>query len=114
MTSQHVLLAFGMLCSLVAAIVVNLVVPGFDDMYRNFGAELPWLTRMLLAGRWLLFALPAVTLLAWHLTPAVPGQPNKRGLVALLIGVGLPLVLVPLVVIGLYMPIFMLGDTVGG
>ena len=114
MTSQHVMLVFGILCSLVAAIVVNLVVPQFDEMYRNFGAELPWLTRMLLAGRWLLFALPVVALLAWRLTPTVPGQPNKRGLVALLVGVGLPLVLVPLVVIGLYMPIFMLADTVGG
>lgn len=106
MTGQHALLVFGMLCSLVAAIVVNLVVPQFDEVYRNFGAELPWLTRALLAGRWLLLALPALVLLAWWLTPAVPGRPNRRGLVALLVGVGLPLVLVPLVVIGLYLPIF--------
>ncbi|MBX3711725.1 MAG: hypothetical protein KF800_07175 [Lysobacter sp.] len=106
MTGQHALLVFGMLCSLVAAIVVNLVVPQFDEVYRNFGAELPWLTRALLAGRSLLLALPALVLLAWWLTPAVPGRPNRRGLVALLVGVGLPLVLVPLVVIGLYLPIF--------
>jgi type II secretory pathway component PulF len=106
MTLQHALLVFGMLCSLVAAIVVNLVVPEFDEVYRNFGAELPWLTRMLLAGRWLLFALPGAALLAWWLTPVVPGRPNRRGLVALLVGVCLPLALVPLVVIGLYMPIF--------
>ena len=106
MTGQHALLAFGMLCSLVAAIVVNLVVPQFDEVYRNFGAELPWLTHALLAGRWLLLALPVLVLLAWWLTPVVPGRPNRRGLVALLVGVGLPLVLVPLVVTGLYMPIF--------
>ncbi|MFD0724771.1 hypothetical protein [Lysobacter brunescens] len=114
MTAQHALLAFGTLCALVAAIVVNLVVPQFDEVYRNFGADLPWLTRALLAGRWLLFGLPVLVLLAWWLTPAVPGQPNRRGLVALLVGVGLPVVLVPLVVIGLYLPIFMLGDAVGG
>jgi uncharacterized BrkB/YihY/UPF0761 family membrane protein len=114
MTRQHALLVFGMLCSLVAAIVVNVVVPQFDEVYRNFGAELPWLTRTLLAGRWLLFALPVVALLAWWLTPVVPGRPNRRGLVALLVGVGLPLVLVPLVVIGLYMPIFDMAGTVGG
>lgn len=114
MTRQHVLLVFGMLCSLVAAIVVNLVVPQFDEVYRNFGAELPWLTRMLLAGRWLLFALPFAALLAWWLTPAVPGQPNRRGLVAVLVGVGLPLVLVPLIVIGLYLPIFAMAGTVDG
>ena len=114
MTGQHALLAFGTLCALVAAIVVNLVVPQFDEVYRNFGADLPWLTRALLAGRWLLFTLPLLVLLAWRLTPAVPGQPNQRGLVALLVGVGLPLVLVPVVVIGLYLPIFMLGDAVGG
>lgn len=106
MTGQHALLVFGMLCSLVAAIVVNLVVPQFDEVYRNFGAELPWLTRALLAGRWLLLALPALVLLAWWSTPAVPGRPNRRGLVALLVGIGLPLVLAPLVVIGLYLPIF--------
>ena len=106
MTGQHALLVFGMLCSLVAAIVVTVVVPPFDEVYRNFGAELPWLTRMLLAGRWLLFPLPGVALLAWCSTPVVPGRPNRRGLVALLVGVGLPLVLAPLVVIGLYLPIF--------
>lgn len=114
MTSHPVLLVPGMLCSLVSAIVVNLVAVEFDEMYRNFGMELPWFTRMLLDGRYLLFALPAVPLLAWHLTPAVPGQPNRRGLVALLIGIGLPLVLVPLIVISLYVPIFMLADTAGG
>ena len=32
----------------------------------------------------------------------------------MLLGIGLPVVLVPLVTIGLYMPIFMLADTVGG
>lgn len=114
MTRQHALLVFGMLCSLVAAIVVNLVVPLFDGMYRNFGMEPPWLTRMLLAGRWLLFALPSVALLAWWLTPVVPGRPNQRGLVALLVGVGLPLVLLPLIVYGLYMPIFAMAGTVSG
>ena len=114
MTQQHILLASGMLCSLVAAIVVNVVAPQFEEIYVNFGAELPWLTRMLIAGRWLLFALPVVVLLAWKLTPAIPGRPNHRGVVALLIGIGLPLVLVPLVVIGLYMPIFGLAGVVDG
>lgn len=114
MTGQHALLAFGTLCALVAAIVVNLVVPQFDEVYRNFGAELPWLTRALLAGRWLLFALPVVVVLAWWLTPVTPGRPNRRGLVALLVGVGLPLVLVPVVVIGLYMPIFAMAGVVDG
>lgn len=114
MTGQHALLAFGTLCALVAAIVVNLVVPQFDEAYRNLGAELPWLTRALLAGRWLLFALPVLVVVAWWLTPVVPGRPNRRGLVALLVGVGLPLALVPVVVIGLYMPIFAMAGIVGG
>ena len=113
MTRQHVLLASGVFCSLVAAIVVNLAVPRFDEIYRNFGAELPWFTRMLLAGRWLLFALPGIALLAWWLTPVAPGRPNRRGLVALLVGVGLPLVLAPVVLIGLYLPVFMLPGTIG-
>ncbi|MBL8261785.1 MAG: hypothetical protein JNM58_05105 [Xanthomonadaceae bacterium] len=114
MTRQQGQLVTGMFCSLVAAIVVNLVVPQFDDVYRNFGAELPWLTRVLLAGRWFLFALPLVVLLTWKLTPDLPGRPNRRGVMALLIGIGLPVVLVPLVVIGLYMPIFGLAGVVDG
>ena len=48
MTLQHALLVFGMLCSLVAAIVVNLVAVEFDEMYRNFGMELPWFTRFMI------------------------------------------------------------------
>jgi len=114
MNGQYALLAIGTFCALLVAIVVNLVVPQFDEVFREFGAELPWLTRALLAGRWLLFALPVGVVLAWWLTPVTPGRPNRRGLVALLVGVGVPLILVPLVVIGLYMPIFALAGAAGG
>jgi hypothetical protein len=113
MTRQYVMLAIGMFCCLVAAIAVNVAAPGFEAIYRDFGVELPWLTRMLLAGRWFLFALPVPILLAWWLARPASGRPDRRALVAL-IGMALPLLLVPLVVIGLYLPMFMLGDAVGG
>ena len=107
MTRQYVMLAIGMVCCLVAAIVVNVAAPGFETIYRDFGVELPWLTRMLLAGRWFLFALPVSILLAWWLARPVSGRPDRRALVAL-ICMAVPVLLVPVVVIGLYLPIFTL------
>lgn len=61
------MLAIAMSCCLVAAVAVNIAAPGFEAIYRDSGAELPWLTRMSLAGRWVLFGLPVPILLAWWL-----------------------------------------------
>lgn len=113
MTREYVMLVIGMFCCLVAAVAVNVAAPGFEAIYRDFGAELPWFTRMLLAGRWFLFALPVAILPAWWLARPASGRPDRRALVAL-IGMILSVLLVPLVVFGLYMPIFAVAGVMGG
>ena len=113
MTRQYVMLVIGTFCCLAAAAVLNVAAPGFEAIYRDFGVELPWLTRMLLAGRWCLFGLPVPILLAWWLARPASGRPDRRARVAL-IGMVLSMLLVPLVLIGLYMPIFAMAGVVDG
>ncbi|MBN8487249.1 MAG: type II secretion system F family protein [Burkholderiales bacterium] len=73
--------SFVVAAMVIAVAVINLfVIPAFDQVFRNFGAELPWMTRMLMATSaftvqfgWLL-ALGAVAgfvaLRRWAATPA--------------------------------------------
>lgn len=104
------LMLFGALAvSVVAAAVPTLVVPHFAEMLRNFGAELPLLTRLVMDYAGLLWAIPVVTLLIWRLWPD-----RTQGLVlALGFALAMLLGLVPLLIVALYLPIFNLGASVG-
>ena len=59
------ILGSGMGALLVAALVVNLIVPQFEDVFRGFGAELPWLTTVFARHRRLFFLLPLLPPLLW-------------------------------------------------
>lgn len=106
------MLVAGLLASLAMAAGVNLVVPQFEDMLKNFGAELPWITRLFVEYRHALFAMPLLVLAAWALTPRRTPPGNERGVVALVVGIGLGILLLPLCLIAMYLPIFMLAGTV--
>jgi type II secretory pathway component PulF len=108
------MLICGLLAAIAIAAVVNLVIPQFDQVFRNFGAELPLLTRLFVAGRYALFGLPVLVLAAWALTPRRTPPGNERGIVALVVGIGLGVILLPLCVIAMYLPIFQLAAVVGG
>lgn len=113
-TAEIWLLAAGLLATVAFAAGVNLVIPQFNDVFQNFGAELPLLTRMFLSGRYALFALPLIVMTAWALTPRRTPPGNERGIVAVLVGIGLGVILLPLCVIAMYLPIFHLAGAVDG
>lgn len=108
------MLAVGLFAATAMAVAVNLIVPQFEEMLRNFGAELPLLTRLFVEGRYAFFGLPLIVLAAWALTPRRTPPGNERGTVALVSGIGLAVILVPLCVIAVYLPIFRLAAAVEG
>lgn len=108
------MLIAALLAAVAIAVAVNLIVPQFEDVLRNFGAETPPLTRMFVEGRHAFFGLPLFVFAAWVLTPRRTPPGNERGIVALVVGLGLGVILVPLSVIAMYLPIFRMAATAGG
>jgi len=112
------ILGSGMGALLVAALVVNLIVPQFEDIFSGFGAELPWLTAVFVHHRRLFFLLPLLPpLLWWALARQAGASPEARrrsAVLALLLALGLTFVMVPLTIIAMYLPIFGLAGAVDG
>ena len=108
------MLVAGLLAAVAIAVAVNLIVPQFEEMLRNFGAETPLLTRLFVDGRYVFFGLPLIVLAGWALTPRRTPPGNERGIVALVLGIGLALILVPLCAIAVYLPIFRLAAAAEG
>ncbi len=113
-TAEGWMLATGFLAALAIAAGVNLVVPQFNDVLRNFGAEIPLLTRLFVEGRYAFFGLPVLVVAAWALTPRRTPPGNERGIVALVVGIGSGIVVLPLCLIAMYLPIFQMAAVVDG
>jgi len=108
--NRPVLLVFAMLPCLLIAAVAWFVIPQFQQIFRNFGANLPFATAAVLATyRW--WALSALLPLAlWSGWPPTR-DPNAA---AVMFGNLLAGAMGLLGVIALYLPIFRLADLAGG
>lgn len=52
-TPNYLPLGLGIASCIVVAVIAIAVVPQFDEVFANFGAPLPWATRIVLATfRW--------------------------------------------------------------
>lgn len=92
--------------------LVQLIVPRFQDVFTNFGADLPLLSRMFVDGRWFLWVLPLlVPIAASFVRVRTPDDP-RRGVVALLLGLGIGIGLPLLCMFAMYLPIFGLAANV--
>jgi type II secretory pathway component PulF len=103
-----VFFAIGLICALLSAAVPTLIVPQFSRTFDAFGPDLPLLTQWVLSYHSILWALPALVLVAWFFWPA----PQHRPLASCLIGTLGLLLLTPLVIYALYAPIFGLAETI--
>jgi type II secretory pathway component PulF len=82
----------------------------FNEVFDGFGAELPWLTKLMLSGSiyyWLMPMLFGLCFVVHHL-----GYIN-RAMVLFITSVG-TIASMGLSVVGLYLPIFQLGAVVAG
>lgn len=103
------LLCFGVSAGVAVAVGAFFILPNFQIVFKGFGAELPLITKLLLATfRWW-GIVPLITIALWNFWP----NPSKRGIVALIFGISSAGLLAGFALCAAYMPIFLLGATVG-
>jgi hypothetical protein len=103
---ERTLLGIGLGLAALTALVTFAAVPGFEDVFQSFGADLPLLTSLSLKFYPALLALPLLVLAVWLAWP----RKEQRGLVALVTGAA-SFVAVPLLVAAvMYLPILRLGS----
>lgn len=105
---EKVALLVGVLCAIIAAAVPALVVPRFREVFESFGAELPFLTRLFMDHHYVLWLLPVLVIATWFFWPKVP----HRSLAACLLGIGSLVLIVPVLVVAMYLPIFQLSTAI--
>jgi type II secretory pathway component PulF len=114
------MLGSGVCALLVAALLVNLILPQFEPMFAQFDATPPAPTAFVLRFRYAFFLLPLLVPLTWWLlarrvaASPKPGARHAPALAALILAIGLSVLIVPLALIAMYLPIFRLADAVGG
>lgn len=112
--TNTLLLVIGIAVAIVGVIAANMIPPLFVDMFENFGAELPWLTRLFVRGGGFLWVLPLlVPVLSSFVRLRTPDD-RRRGIVALLLGVGIGFALPMVCLFSMYLPIFGLASGVEG
>ncbi|MBS0308992.1 MAG: hypothetical protein JSS58_08480 [Proteobacteria bacterium] len=102
------LLAAGLICALLTAIVPMFVVPAFTKVFDSFGSDLPFLTITVLRyylAFWLLPVLVLIVRLFWPVR-------RNRAKVSCLTGVIGMLLALLVSAIALYLPIFKMGSVV--
>lgn len=113
-STNTLLLTIGIAAAIAGVIAANLVPSLFVDMFQNFGAELPWLTRLFVQGGGFLWVLPLlVPVLSSFVRVRTPDD-KRRGIVALLLGVGICFALPMVCLFSMYLPIFGLASGADG
>lgn len=111
-STNTLLLVIGTAVAIVGVIAANMIPRAFVDMFENFGAELPWLTRLFVQGGGFLWVLPLlVPVLSSFVRVRTPDD-KRRGIVALLLGVAIGFALPMVCLFSMYLPILQLGATV--
>ena len=88
--------------------------PLFVDMFKNFGAELPWLSRVFAQNGVFLWVLPLLVPVLSSFVRVRAADDKRRGILALLLGVGIGVALPMVCLFSMYLPIFGLAAGVDG
>ncbi len=100
--------------AIVGVVAANMIPPLFVDMFKNFGAELPWLTRLFVHGGGFLWVLPLLVPVLSSFVHVRTADDKRRGILALLLGVGIGFALPMVCLFSMYLPIFGLAASVDG
>ena len=112
-STNAVMLGIGVFVAVGGVAAVNLILPNFEEVFRNFGAELPWFTRMFVEGRHLLWLLPLLVPAIALFVPERRADDRRRGATGLVLGIAIGVLLPMLGLMACYLPIFQLGAVVG-
>lgn len=111
-STNRILIAIGALFAVVGVFAAQWIVPRFAEVFANFGAELPALTRIFVHGRMFLWSLPLLVPIAAALVRPRGDDDTRPGVVALLIGIALGVLLPVICLSAMYLPIFGLASSV--
>ncbi len=100
--------------AVVGVVAANMIPPLFVDVLENFGTELPWLTRLFAQGGGFLWVLPLLVPALSSFVRVRTADDKRRGIVALLLGVGIGFALPKVCLLSMYPPIFGLAAAVDG
>ena len=112
--ANTLLLVIGTAVAIVGVIAANMIPSLFTDLFENFGADLPSLTRLFVHGGGFLWVAPLlVPVLSSFVRVRTPDD-KRRGIVALLLGVAVGFALPMVCLLSMYLPIFGLAAGVEG
>jgi type II secretory pathway component PulF len=101
----------GLICGFVSAIVTTIlgvfVLPKFSEVFAQFGATLPLVTKLVINYYLLIWVVPLGLFFAWRW----PGS-RRRNMVMGMIGIGSSVAVIPTMIIAVYLPIFAMAATV--
>ncbi len=107
-TTEKILLTFGLLFSLFAAVFPYFIVPSFSNVFATFGTELPFATQFALNYHATFFLVPIFVLLSWFFWPTK----SRRGIAACIIGLAGSGLCLVFMLGALYFPIFIMAPSV--
>jgi len=102
-------IALGLLMASVPSVMAVLVMPRFRETFESFGAELPFLTRVVVDHPAVMLVLPVLVALAAFVWPTK----TQRGVVSLALGAAFAVIGPIVVVVAAYLPIWRLGAAIG-
>ena len=105
---DKIFVALGSVLACAPSVMAVVVMPQFRQTFQSFGADLPWLTRVLSDYPACLLLFPALVLLVAFAWP----KEKQRGLFSLLLGVLFGLLGPVVVVVGAYLPIWKLSAAI--
>lgn len=109
--AEKTVFAIGVIGALLTALVATFVVPQFDEVFKNFGAVLPMPTMLVSKFYGLTWFLPLLPIALWFGWLGWPA-PHKRGRVAALVALAIPVIGFPFLIFALYLPVFGLAATI--
>jgi type II secretory pathway component PulF len=98
----------GFLAATITTIAGVFVFPGFSNVFANYDADLPLMTRVVLHYYLLIWALPFALIGIKRFLPST----RRRNIALGIIGIGSSIAVVPIMVIAMYLPIFRMAATI--
>ena len=105
---DKICVALGSVLACAPSVMAVVVMPQFRQTFQSFGADLPWLTKMLSDYPASLLLFPALVLLVAFAWP----NEKQRGLFSLLLGVLFGLLGPVVVIVGAYLPVWKLSAAI--
>ncbi len=90
----------------IEAVGTSIYVPQFSELFKSFGSELPFLTKVVLIGTWVIWVLPVMTVALIVFNNSIKKPPIAFAIIFLVLGV----LWVPAVIYGLYLPIWHMSE----